>query len=173
MKTKFIVALLASGVAFASTAQATAINLSATDTTKSSFTETFGPGSYIVSLVKDTYSAWAPATPSLGNWTDYYKYTIDGTDAYFNPLNSVRFASADAAFAAYSSAPQLQLTFAKTTDVTFSIADAPSSFWDNSGGVSLSTAAVPEAATWAMMVLGFGVIGYGMRNRKVGATTLA
>ena len=28
------------------------------------------------------------------------------------------------------------------------------------------TAAVPEPATWAMMLLGFGAIGFGMRRRR-------
>lgn len=30
------------------------------------------------------------------------------------------------------------------------------------------TAAVPEPATWAMMLIGFGAVGYSMRSRKVG-----
>jgi serralysin len=35
-----------------------------------------------------------------------------------------------------------------------------------------STAAVPEPATWAMMLLGFGAVGYSMRRRKVGYKAL-
>jgi len=31
---------------------------------------------------------------------------------------------------------------------------------------SISVAAVPEPATWAMMLLGFGAIGFTMRRRK-------
>jgi hypothetical protein len=30
------------------------------------------------------------------------------------------------------------------------------------------TAAVPEPATWAMFLMGFGAVGYSMRSRKVG-----
>lgn len=33
-------------------------------------------------------------------------------------------------------------------------------------------AAVPEPATWAMMLLGFGVIGFGMRRRREGSATI-
>jgi hypothetical protein len=32
-------------------------------------------------------------------------------------------------------------------------------------GIAISTAAVPEPATWAMMMLGFGAVGYAMRRR--------
>jgi len=35
------------------------------------------------------------------------------------------------------------------------------------GQVSFSLQApVPEPATWAMMILGFGIAGYGLRRRK-------
>jgi hypothetical protein len=33
------------------------------------------------------------------------------------------------------------------------------------GTVSFTAAAVPEPATWALMILGFGVVGYAMRRR--------
>jgi hypothetical protein len=31
-----------------------------------------------------------------------------------------------------------------------------------------NTSAVPEPTTWAMMLVGFGAVGYSMRRRKVG-----
>ena len=34
-----------------------------------------------------------------------------------------------------------------------------------------AVAAVPEPATWAMMLVGFGGIGFAMRRRKNGVTT--
>jgi hypothetical protein len=34
-----------------------------------------------------------------------------------------------------------------------------------SGNVSFTKSAVPEPATWALMILGFGVVGYAMRRR--------
>jgi PEP-CTERM motif len=37
---------------------------------------------------------------------------------------------------------------------------------DNFGGVSLSVAGVPEPATWAMMIMGFGLIGGAYRTRR-------
>ena len=37
---------------------------------------------------------------------------------------------------------------------------------DNHGGISLSLASVPEPATWAMMIMGFGLIGGAYRTRR-------
>ena len=37
---------------------------------------------------------------------------------------------------------------------------------DNWGGVSLAIAGVPEPATWAMMIMGFGLIGGAYRTRR-------
>ena len=34
------------------------------------------------------------------------------------------------------------------------------------GGLSYNAAAVPEPATWAMMLLGFGAVGFSMRRRN-------
>jgi hypothetical protein len=43
-----------------------------------------------------------------------------------------------------------------------------------SGSVAFaSTASVPEAATWAMLVAGFGVMGAAMRRRRAVSTTIA
>lgn len=36
----------------------------------------------------------------------------------------------------------------------------------NSGGGTIVTSAVPEPASWAMMIVGFGLIGGGLRHRK-------
>jgi hypothetical protein len=41
---------------------------------------------------------------------------------------------------------------------------------DNSGGVSLSVAAVPEPAAWMMMIVGIGAIGGLMRRKRTTAS---
>jgi hypothetical protein len=42
-----------------------------------------------------------------------------------------------------------------------------------SGNINFAAAAVPEPATWAMMLFGFGAVGYSMRSRRrVGYKTL-
>lgn len=182
MKPFLAVAAAASFMTLATPAfAADTINLSATNTAAGSSTYTFAAGTYEVSLIDGLYKAWAPARIGVdanganipgSNWTDYYKYTIDNTTSFYNPLNSARFATADAAFAAYSATGPLTLTFTVPTAVTFAIADDLSSFGDNSGGVSLSVSAVPEPATWATMVLGFFGLGFAMR-RKTRETAVA
>ncbi|WP_114226517.1 MULTISPECIES: PEPxxWA-CTERM sorting domain-containing protein [Sphingomonas] len=39
--------------------------------------------------------------------------------------------------------------------------------------VSNAVAAVPEPGTWALMILGFGAVGYGMRRRRATTTSVA
>jgi hypothetical protein len=43
----------------------------------------------------------------------------------------------------------------------------------NFGPVSVPATAVPEPATWAMMILGFGMVGYGLRLRRRSSPALA
>lgn len=42
--------------------------------------------------------------------------------------------------------------------------------FDYTGQFSYSAAAVPEPATWAMFILGFGALGFGMRRRNAAVT---
>lgn len=160
---------------------ATTIDLSATDYAASAVTHAFAPGSYTVSLVAGLYTAWAPARSGYladgknnpgANWAGYYKYTVAGATSYVNPLGGARFGSADAALSAYAASGPLALTFTVPTAVTFAIADYPTSFRDNSGGVSLAITAVPEPATWGMMVLGFAATAVAMRARRVARVVL-
>lgn len=37
---------------------------------------------------------------------------------------------------------------------------------DNSGFITFNITAVPEPATWALMLVGFGMIGFGLRSRR-------
>lgn len=58
---------------------------------------------------------------------------------------------------------------------TLSFGEVDNQLFYNFGldNVSLRSAgAVPEPATWAMMLLGFGAIGYSLRSRKVGYSAL-
>lgn len=41
---------------------------------------------------------------------------------------------------------------------------------DNSGAISFHVAVIPEPATWALFVAGFGLVGAGMRRRRGPAT---
>ena len=42
---------------------------------------------------------------------------------------------------------------------------------NNSGSFLVDLTAVPEPATWAMMLLGFGMVGLGLRSRRHGKVT--
>lgn len=46
--------------------------------------------------------------------------------------------------------------------LSFNVLD--DNYRDNGGSYSVSVAAVPEPATWAMMLAGFGMIGFGLRS---------
>ncbi|WP_375420995.1 PEP-CTERM sorting domain-containing protein [uncultured Sphingomonas sp.] len=147
-------------------AAAATIDLSATDFNASASTYFFDPGSYTVSLTKGLHTAWAPAFNVGGpEWVAYYKYTI-GNVQKSTYIDRTRYGSADAAFAAASAPGPLKLDFATRTGVTFAIEDAPWSFGDNTGGLTLNVAAVPEPATWGMMVLGFFGMGMALRTKR-------
>lgn len=155
-------------------ASAATIDLSATDYDKSAITHVFDPGSYTVSLAKGLYVAWAVNQSTTDpRWVDYYQYTIDGVTRSTNTLGRTRSYDADSAFAAWSALGPLKLDFASRTAVTFAIQDSPGSFWDNSGGITLNVAAVPEPATWGMMVLGFLGIGLTLRTKRDRKAALA
>ena len=155
-------------------AAAATIDLSATDYDKSAVTYDFDPGRYTVSLVKGLYTAWAPAVSTTEpRWVDYFTYTFDGV-TYSTYTNAPgRYATEDAAFDAFSAPGPLQFDFKTKTAVTFAIQDRPELFWDNSGGVSLAVAAVPEPATWGMMVLGFLGMGMALRTKRDRKAVLA
>lgn len=54
------------------------------------------------------------------------------------------------------------------------IIDKNGNYFNDSTGINFSvTAAVPEPATWAMMILGFGVVGGTMRRRSSAKAALA
>jgi PEP-CTERM motif len=104
------------------------------------------------------------------------------------PGTAAMFSSALAALTAYQTAPTLTkidvpppyngvgatvstiaqpwiATIDTTTTVGFFISDNGSRL-DNVGGVSLRITAVPEPATWALMISGFGLAGVALRRRQ-------
>ncbi len=77
------------------------------------------------------------------------------TNAYFKTAE-MSLASA----ARYSA----RFTLTEAQDVGFFIRDNPVT--DNHGGVSLLVASVPEPATWAMLIAGFGLVGLAARRQR-------
>ena len=72
------------------------------------------------------------------------------------------YATAAQSFAA-SSAFSTSFSLAAPGSVSFYVFD--DNLGDNSGGVSLAVAAVPEPATWMFMLLGMAAIGFTMRRK--------
>lgn len=62
-------------------------------------------------------------------------------------------------------------TLATASTVNFSIFD--DYLGDNSGGISLDISAVPEPATWALMIGGFAMTGVVVRRRRSGLPALS
>ena len=66
---------------------------------------------------------------------------------------------------AFTAASGITFTLSSAQLVNFAILDTP--YGDNSGGVSiLLSNAVPEPATWALMILGFGAVAAAMRRQR-------
>jgi hypothetical protein len=45
----------------------------------------------------------------------------------------------------------------------------PNAYWADFNAITTSSAAVPEPAGWALMILGMGLAGAGLRRRKISA----
>jgi hypothetical protein len=149
-------------------------------------TVSLAAGTYLLSFVQGQYTAfnrWSASSgcnASGGNCAQGFentvKYIIDGTtyslgDAPiggYGPFASGGYFTDAATSLAHAATYSASFTLANPTNVSFFIYDDFVS--DNAGGVSLSlaqtTGAVPEPATWAMMILGFGVVGGALRRRR-------
>jgi hypothetical protein len=179
----------------ASAAQATIINISATGgPTAVTFGPGDYRVEWIGVADGGAFNAWNPSCPTgdcVGGWRDVFRASTDpgpNPDLSVFSLPGPAFASALGSLAAFEAAPLVinsTLTwngsvYTDTNDqlvpqplfahldvqrtITFSAGDAIRA--DNFGGVSLRFTAVPEPATWAIMVLGFGGAGLMLRTRR-------
>lgn len=100
----------------------------------------------------------------------FYFYNGQGISGIADGVNSnvFRFDTATGAFIA-------------TDNTTFAVTNASGMNFSGTNGVTFTggngiassiSAAVPEPATWAMMILGFGVLGGALRRRQKGVTTV-
>lgn len=110
----------------------------------------------------------------------YYQSMLPDDTRYYA---TAELANAQAQSAAYKTIPltnpgpwtsypestdPFKLSLSTGQNVNFFIRDT--NYTDNSAGVSIalkSVAAVPEPATWAMLLVGFGAVGAAMRRRRV------
>lgn len=180
----------------AASAQAAIVDISATATTPVFYTFDPGTYhiEWIGTADGGAYDAWHPSCPTgdcTSGWRDVFSATTDtGPHPSFDSYSIVAgpFASALASLAAFRAAPSIidtqldwngaayvpspggtiaqpwTITVAAPTTVAFFAGDGTKD--DNFGGVSLRFTAVPEPATWAMMILGLGGVGATLRQRR-------
>ena len=81
--------------------------------------------------------------------------------------NSGTFALPNGPFVPGMQPTPFTFTLDGLTTLLFTISDGDNNYANNAGGVSFRiAAAVPEPATWAMLIGGFGMIGLAMRRRR-------
>lgn len=140
-------------------------------------------GTYSISFVTDLFTAFSRFSASSGcngagascvqGWENSVRYVVNGVtnrlgDGWANgglgPVAGGGYFADEATSFAHSAAYTAQFTLATPGTVSFYLYDDNLS--DNRGGVSLAVSAVPEPATWAMMIAGFGLAGASLRRRK-------
>lgn len=140
---------------------------------------TLAQGRYVFSFVKGAYTAHnrfggnvtgcTNGTNCRQGWETNARWIVDGNTANIGRLGNFTYHATQAAAFAASSAFTREVTIgAGGQDVGFYIFDPVAN--DNRAGVSIGIAAVPEPATWAMMIMGFGLIGGAYRSRRTQAT---
>lgn len=151
------------------------------------FTLNLSAGTYNLSFVQKAYTAFTRFSSTSGcdgagmncvqGWENSARYIIGGATSLFGdgaasgglgPLavGDGYYGSAAQSFA-NSALYNASFTLDSASVVTFFIYD--DNLGDNSGGVSLSVAAVPEPTAWMMMVVGLGAIGGLMRRKRISA----
>ena len=147
-------------------------------------------GAYQITFTQDAFTAFTRFDNVSGcdsngrncrtGFENSARYQIGGTTFLFGdgagsggigPVSGgAYYDSAAASFAAAGKYGQ-RFTLGSAQSVNFFLYD--DFLGDNSGGVSLALTAVPEPSTWAMLILGMGVVGGALRRRKTLAVRFA
>jgi hypothetical protein len=132
-------------------------------------TQTFSTGLATVTSASWTFSIYnytrgADSTFDVSiNGTTVGGFILPGCVGYCDTINNFAFSQSFAAI----SGPQYTLSLVATSTV----AGGDGSWnWLPGGSVTLTGEAVPEPATWAMMISGFGLVGGAMRRRSATVT---
>lgn len=185
---KMILAMATALVAAAPASAATVVNLNgvanASLNGSNAVNVNLAAGTYSLRFTQDQYTAFTRFASVTGcdstgqNCSQGYensaRYVIGGQTFTFGdgnanggigPISPGNGYFRDAATSFANSTGYLaNFTLASAGTVGFFIYDDFLS--DNSGGISLSIAAVPEPASWAMMVSGFGLLGAALRRQR-------
>lgn len=148
-----------------------------------------GAGTYKLRFTKDKFEAFTRFSSVVGcnaaggscrqGFENSARYLIGESTFLFGdgaasgglgPISGGGYFDTAARSFANSAAYSQMFKLAAPSNVKFFILDDFLS--DNSGGISLSIAAVPEPATWAMMIIGFGTIGFAARRRRTAVHAL-
>ena len=176
---KIIYAAAAAALSFSATANAAALVLSPTTVTSvtppasGTFGNSFNPtettpitlglftDNFVIDLTNNSLTNGGLISVSLGGGNN-----IDFTcQACSVRLDSTLFSlMSTGTLDVFTLNPTLLTTGLHTLSVTGNIVTGPSASY--SGTINFNTPAVPEPATWAMMLLGFGGIGFMMRRRR-------
>ncbi|PZQ61810.1 MAG: hypothetical protein DI544_04100 [Sphingomonas taxi] len=169
MKKIFAAALIAGTVVMAAPASA-ATNVPITETVPGYYTGTFttsktNTGSGTISF-SDNYEFTVPTTGTVGasiislsfdKLLTLTKVTLNGTLLTISP-------SAGGIIYSATGPTQLSSTNPQKLLVEGTLAPSTTGASTYTGNIAFRSA-VPEPATWALMILGFGVVGYAMRRR--------
>ena len=114
------------------------------------------------SISSSTNNGWP-----YGNYTGT-TYTLgDATSVFWTSAQGLAASFAGGTLHLYFESPLTALG-AKLDQTTSETQKGVGTRWTTSGGVSgVVAGGVPEPATWAMMIAGFGLVGAAMRRRKV------
>ena len=103
--------------------------------------------------------SWAFGTNNIqgGGWLDFF---TDGSGTNFG-----NEASTDPTAGFFTTlAPFFSFTGDNILNIV--VANGTTELYALTNGGTLSIAAVPEPATWAMMLIGFGMVGFALRGRR-------
>ncbi|MET0308603.1 MAG: PEPxxWA-CTERM sorting domain-containing protein [Sphingomonas sp.] len=140
-----------------------------------------GPNGFSASFQLDDHPISNP-TPGADESYLFYQVDTPGTYSDGSLLAGLTFydASADGGMTIYTVGNTLvnftgMALYTGTNAAPVLFAFGPTVFqnFDGPGTFIVSAAAVPEPAAWAMLVLGFGVVGAGIRRRQVARVTFA
>lgn len=145
-------------------------------------TVSFGPGTYSYTFTAGAYTAFSRFSGESGcnalgaqcvqGFENSVRLLINGSTILFGDGAASGGLGPQSTGGYYASAAQSlanagkyvgTFTLTAPTSIGFFIYDDVLS--DNRGGVSVAVASVPEPASWALMLAGFGAVGFAMRRR--------